>query len=328
MGRRDRFSSLNVKSRCCNRGRTKPPKRMNKTVFEIKVERLMRQNRLRAPRRRRNSGAIDSKRLPRYLTSSKVFKKRGLEKKGSDYSVVVLLDASGSMEGQKAVLCAQAGQKLAESLEKIPGITYEVVIFNSMDLIVKPFDLTLEQAGKNGIEEMYEHMHEKAYVNYVYNKKKNYFNITLQGHYKFAEGDKVVYSESANSNNMDSIFVLKACERLMARKGRKVLIVMSDGQPTIAPGVRRHLQNFSKANPRGVISGSKEAVGLFEQTGFSPVDSLKKVVDKKSRKVDILGIGILTDYVKSFYPHQQIIWKVNDLYPQTLKGLARLFIKD
>jgi cobalamin biosynthesis protein CobT len=74
-------------------------------------------------------GKLDTRRLWAHRSSDRVFTKPKVLPK-FNLACVVLIDASGSMGGQRAQRAAEAAVTLAEVLEKV-GAVYEVVDFNS-----------------------------------------------------------------------------------------------------------------------------------------------------------------------------------------------------
>ena len=113
---------------------------MNKAVFKRKIENIMRENQNLKARDREKTGKINSKRLSRLETSPRLFKKRKLEKKGKDYFISILLDASGSMDGDRAEITLKSMKDLADSFNGIVGLHYEVVIFGTFEVKVKDYN--------------------------------------------------------------------------------------------------------------------------------------------------------------------------------------------
>jgi cobalamin biosynthesis protein CobT len=99
-------------------------------------------------------------------------------------------------------------------------------------------------------------------------------------------------------NNVDGESVLTAAKRLLTRREpRKVMIVLSDGQPS-AVGIPAHLQ-----------SHLKRAVQTCEDMG-----------------IEMIGIGIETDSVKYYYPKHVVLRHANELPAAVMGELKRFLI--
>jgi cobalamin biosynthesis protein CobT len=86
--------------------------------------------------------------------------------------------------------------------------------------------------------------------------------------------------------NTDGESVLWAAARLATRKEkRRILFVLSDGQP----------QNGDTDSDK-LDAHLKEVVKMVSKHG-----------------IECVGIGILTDCVKEFYPHSVVVNNINDL---------------
>lgn len=108
-----------------------------------------------------------------------------------------------------------------------------------------------------------------------------------------AKGAMSRISACAGGNNSDGEAVSNAYERLRARpESRKVLIVLSDGAPACyGRGQEQHLRNV---------------IGRIERDG-----------------VDVMGIGICSDAVQSFYPKYVVVDDVSDLAGNVMDQMAR-----
>jgi cobaltochelatase CobT len=99
--------------------------------------------------------------------------------------------------------------------------------------------------------------------------------------------------------NVDGESVLVAAMRLRSRKeARKIMIVLSDGQPAcggLRPALRHHL---------------KRAVKEITQMGIT-----------------VVGIGIQTDAVKDYYPKSVVINEVAELPGVVMGQLRQLLIE-
>lgn len=102
------------------------------------------------------------------------------------------------------------------------------------------------------------------------------------------------------SENPDGECVLWAAKRLAARtEKRKILMVLSDGMPNAG------------STDHGVLCGH-----------------LREVITKaKKGGIEVVGVGICTDYVKEFYPDYVSINALEDLPRSALKKLNQIILR-
>ena len=102
------------------------------------------------------------------------------------------------------------------------------------------------------------------------------------------------------SQNPDGECIAWAAKRLsMQRKKRKILIVLSDGQPATGDTSYALLQSDLRAR-------------IQEVSKFG---------------IEVIGIGIETDYVKNFYPDYVILTDAKDLPKQAMNKIAKMLEK-
>lgn len=192
----------------------------------------------------------------------KVFKQK-IQRYSLDTAVTVLIDFSGSMGGDKMEHAIVSGMMLNEAISKI-GVPLEVLGFtdkraNSIMNVFKTFDKPIST------EEL-----------------------------------RIRMCKATNdmSSNADGEAILWSIDRLHRRKNkRKVLIVLSDGQP---------------ASNRG---------DCYQFT--------KDVIDQVHRegRVEIYGIGIQDNTVKELYPHWSVIRHEDELEDAVLKVVKNHILK-
>lgn len=192
----------------------------------------------------------------------RVFRKK-VQQFDLDTAVTVLIDFSGSMGGDKMVHAIASGMMLNEAISKI-GVPLEILGFtdrmsNSIINIFKTF------------------------------RKPVPTEMLRQ---RFLRGT------NSMSANADGEAILYAYDRLAKQTNkRKVLIVLSDGQP---------------ASSRG---------DCYQFT--------KDVIDKihKEKRIEIYGIGIMDDTVKELYPHYSVIQHENELEAAVLNVVKKHILK-
>ena len=99
------------------------------------------------------------------------------------------------------------------------------------------------------------------------------------------------------ANNVDGECVQIAANRLMAQTTKgKILMVLSDGFPA--------------------AYGSIKALS----------DNLTETVNELSKKIDIVGIGIMSEAVKAYYPKSVVINEINELPTTVIQQIKQLLI--
>lgn len=183
----------------------------------------------------------------------KIFKKK-IDNDILDTAVTILVDFSGSMGGDKMAHAIASALLLNDALAKI-GVPVEILGFTTGNIDGRFFIF------KN---------HVKAV-----NREKLL--------------DTMCDATGSMWNNTDGEAILWAYERLMQRKNkRKLLIVLSDGQPA---GGRGDIYTFTKV-------------------------VVKKIEEKHN--AEIYGIGIMSNAVKNIYKHHKVIRSASELEPAIL----------
>lgn len=155
-------------------------------------------------------GLLDPKRLATVMTGSRNFYRVRRPLEMVDTAVTLLIDMSGSMNGQKAVEAMKAAFIFAESLTKV-GVPIEVLGFTSDRKVASH---GYSRAGIIDIP--------------VFKSFRESMSASM---WKVALASNATQSR-AGGNNADGDSLLHAWQRLRKRpEPRKVLIVFSDGQP-------------------------------------------------------------------------------------------------
>lgn len=177
-----------------------------------------------------------------------------------DSAIFVLGDASGSMRGLQYTSLAASYMILNEATSKL-NIPAEYTLFTEMAIpeyyLVKRFN---ERVSSDAI-------------------------LSRMGHVERLMG-----------NNPDGEALIWAAKRLLLRpEKRKILLVLSDGQPATRALGDAHTH-------------------------------LKKVAAEVSKRVDLFGIGLMTDSVKDFYNQYVIVNDPNELDKMFLNILRKKII--
>ena len=206
-----------------------------------------------------DQGALDPKALVRaYQGRDGAFRRKD---SGQDINaaVTLLLDCSGSMHTDRREEVAGAMTvALAMALERM-GVAVEVRGFtadrkrNAVDLVFKPFDMMVSQC-------------------------------------RYGLGWLM---RSANAENVDYLNVRTAAASLLQRREpKKMLIVLSDGQPS---GFRSELEVFCKA------------------------------LHKRS-ELELLGVGIQSSKVDRYYPNHVVVRDLSELSTVVAERIARTLL--
>ena len=206
-----------------------------------------------------DQGALDPKALVRaYQGRDGAFRRKD---SGQDINaaVTLLLDCSGSMHSyRKEEVAGAMTVALAMALERM-GVAVEVRGFtantkrDAVDLVFKPFDMMVSQC-------------------------------------RYGLGWLM---RSANAENADYLNVRTAAASLLQRREpKKMLIVLSDGQPS---GFRSELEVFCKA------------------------------LHKRS-ELELLGVGIQSSKVDRYYPNHVVVHELSELSTVVAERIARTLL--
>lgn len=232
------------------------------------------------------SGRIHAANLSRLAFDDPRVFRRKEEATSKDVAVELVVDASGSMDGAKISTATQSAYALASVLERI-GIKSEVICFTTGEGVADYDTLTTEAAR----------------IGRQYSRVEALYMPILKGFdERMTTEVKNRFGWLPNSNilrnNVDGECVEIAARRLMARREKgKIMMVLSDGAP--------------------------HAGGMTRTLG----PHLKKVVSNISKAgVKVIGIGIMSDAVRQFYPKHIILNDVKDLPTVVMKELRQLVI--
>jgi hypothetical protein len=202
---------------------------------------------------------IDRRLIARVPLGQRNFFKYKIESDVLDIAFELLVDESGSMGGSKAAearRCAVMFGKLLSSL----NIPFEIIGFTTAPLTEEQADKLRRQSNESKSYNRAENL-----CHYMYKRFTDRYDQVKT---------KLVHI-NAHSNNFDQDDIEWAWQRLLKyclanRVTRKVMIVISDGQPVGGEEARTKLKR------------------VISEIGCDP-------------NADIIGIGIQTNYVKDFY---------------------------
>ena len=227
------------------------------------------------------SGRMHAASLTRLQFGDDRIFRRKHESKTKDVAVELLIDCSGSMTGAKIKTAAYAAYALSATLDRL-NMPHEVIGFTTETMLP-------HESRKEGI---------------AYSRWKNLYMPIFKSF-----GERVsteVKKRLAGlpyayflDENVDGECVQIAASRLAQRREtRKILIVLSDGQPA-CPG-----------NPDELRAHLKRVVGEVERSG-----------------IDVLGLGILTEAPKAYYSKHVCVSNLADLPVAAIKEIKALLMK-
>ena len=222
--------------------------------------------------RNQKKGKIDQRKLYKLGVQGassdwqeRVFWKKESKLSVKETKVSLVCDISGSMQGQKMKVALRSMDLLGNVCEAL-GIDYEMAGF------------TTDWYGQSPVHCLYKP-----------------FGIKTQ---RTQIIKNILGSTAHMSGNADGENVLYAYQRLLAQEAkRRVLIVLSDGQPAAAGG--------------DICKFTNDVTAGIENSGL----------------VELHGIGIMSSAVKGYYKSHDVIHSVNQLEPALLSVLKNTVIR-
>lgn len=236
----------------------------------------------------REQGRLDSRRFGAVVSGRRnVFKIRD-DRRELDTAVSLLVDMSGSMDGDKAKIATQTVMAMGEVLNRA-GIAFEVLGFanSTMELDV-PIDYRIEKM--TAIRRGQAHRTDPLDI-YEFKRFDERLSV--------AKGVIWQIAKLVGGDNGDGEAVFKAFQRLRERpESRRVLLVLSDGHP--------------------VTAGCEEAQHRH----------LRQVVDDIERgdEAECVGIGICSKAVKRYYSRNVVVNRPQDLAGVAMDQLSKLLL--
>ena len=263
------------------------------SVMRRRLERtlLARQNRDWNPAQ--ESGRLDSRRLGSVLTGNvHVFKTR-TDMPDMDTAVSMLVDMSGSMFSgtpKRIDLAQQTAIALCQVMEKV-GVAYELLGFNQLTAVPPSH----REKGRR-------FSRPKSIDHFIF---KQFDESLRDARGPIGSMARLVYHvdrRQGTVNNVDGEAVNWAWLRLLARREqRRILIVLSDGQPA-----------FYCRYARGPQGHLIETIETIHQHGG----------------VELVGIGIQSDAVRHFYPRFVVVNNLSDLAGEAIDQLGQLLLNN
>jgi len=209
-----------------------------------------------------------------------------------DVAVTLLLDISGSMYGEKLELSCQVAYGLSSVLDRM-RINHEVLSFSTEDLSREAIKRLRDDMNTSGIVwDRWEALNMP-----IIKEFNDRMDVTIRKRF-------IELSENPRhcQNNVDGECVQIAAKRLLSRpETRKILLVLSDGWPSCECPDRGRLNSHLKSVVNGLTA--------------------------RYRELDIVGLGIMDEAVKHFYPKHVVLKNLEDLPGTVMKQIKELLLK-
>lgn len=260
-------------------------------VMQKEIERMMAQKNRVLNVGGQKRGKLNAPGLYRIIGNDPRVFKRKEEHHSTDTAVSLVCDNSGSMSGDRCRVAMSAAYALAATLERV-NLAHEVIGFTT-DGHGKPgagFDSYRIDAEGRRLGISYSRILPMRLTIF----KDFTERLTPPVRQRFAD---MAYNQPNMGANVDGESVQFALNRILKRKEqRKVMLVLSDGFPA---------------------GGDHAAINSH----------LHRVVeDAKKAKVEIIGIGIQSNAVKTFYPKAIVLNSVEELPKMVMGELRRILL--
>ena len=302
---------------------------MNDATFQRTLQSVLFDNMYDRNVARRRTGKINNKGLQRISYSDKIFKRKE-ERMNKQYSIALLVDCSGSMNGDKMRIAANSALKLSRHLSSAK-INHAVYGFNTPTLKLKDYNTAWDRdvekklwmmirdlwcawdrRGVTTLEEpewcseygQYEIFSKGTSLKYIGHNLdlKNLKTLSLDD--VLGTNRDIEHCGGAAWNN-DSHAVRFVAKELHKQSGKKIMIVLSDGEPA---GSYPYLQ--SAEFPRENYCGNLDRQNLKQH-----------IKDIMKSGIEVHSIGIQSDAVNKFYPPDRTcsVYDLGQIYDHIIK---------
>lgn len=192
------------------KGGSQAPPAPEDRVFIEQLQAVLVNNRARKQLRNKQKGSLDLKALVRTQTNSQsVFKQGNRKDSHRNYSVMLLVDESGSMGGDKAELAQELATNISKNLERVGGVEVAVLGFSGNRII--------------------EH---KRFDNSGHNSLACIGSLTSGGHCDTCRQiNRVQDSDCENADLIAMEYALHYLSKNQSPSSRPVFVMLSDGAP-------------------------------------------------------------------------------------------------
>ncbi len=284
---------------------------MNDVAFQARLQSVLKDNKYDRFVTNKRSGKLDTKRVFKIAHSEKIFKKRE-ERKGKHYSVLLLVDCSGSMsDGGKVRAASNAAIALQKHLIRA-GVPIKIATFNAFYDVIKDWD---DDAVDDKVitQEFYNKVGGSDNNKYQYVEEVNGKNEYVRGKDNPERYDEILRARGwsrghhEGSRNCDGAYLRRAVNEIKKRKGGRILVVLSDGEPAD-------------------LSSNYQVYGEEEKITYGEIKLKKEAVKAVREGIVFVSIGIKDSNVTNYYPpaNTAVIRTDEELYPTVVNRLSRL----
>ena len=236
-------------------------------------------------------GRLDSRRLVGAYTGSENIYKQREDSDDIDTAVIILIDHSMSMSHGRIMMAAKACVALASALENT-NISYAIQGFTT-----NARSMSKRKVPEGTNNDLYDSFSPLVKIRY------KEFGDKLSRVKGSLGGITETFGNCAEYN-VDGLSVDQSGRELLRRpEKRKVLMVLSDGQPA----------------DRFMSKGVEERTEYQSHLG-------SVVLSLMSDGIDVFGIGIESDAVTNYYPNCAVLWDLNDLESEVISKMDDLLI--
>lgn len=288
---------------------------MNANVAIQQIRKIFKDNLYKREILTKTGGKIDFNRLSQHKTS-KYIRRKPLERGSQKYNIEILLDDSGSMyghgEGKRALLAHEATARLAKVLGPVADIN--VTLFNYLEQSTNWRSFTSTSHLKRTGSSIYD-VGEMELPNFFVTRNSD--NLNVVSAFPPADMDEVEFSEPATGGNYEIVNILNAVSRLKSKEGKKIIIVLSDGQPNL---------DYHPSWDEDKSAGFKKLILAGRRVKKYPVDDYRKIIEdiKTRHGIETISFGLETDDMSHLYPNFTPIYCLDDLYEGLIKELKRV----
>lgn len=290
---------------------------MNDATFQRTLQSVLFDNKYDRFVAKRRSGKLNTKGLSKIGYSDKIFKKRE-ERQNKEYSIALVVDCSGSMNGSRIAFATDAANKLSKHLSSAK-INHAVYTYGNHCVQLTPFTTKYDRQIPRKFELVKEgdiRIHWKCDVPIEDRKGWRFDKYTCLGlDYDFAKNKRISIKGSNDTDYVGggtatSIALEKVNYELSKESGKKIMIILSDG-------------DYNECK------GNRQAYELPKKTYDEIPQDLKKIVVRIIKSgIEVHSIGIQTDGVNRYYPPERTcaIYDLAQLYDHIIK-IIRLNLK-
>ncbi len=219
------------------------------------------------------------------LHDGRVFRRKQVSKAKST-AACLLVDNSGSMLGDKMTLAMTSAYALSQTLERV-GVPHECIGFTTASRMPR----RATAAGRPGpCEPGFPYSRVLPIILKVYKGYDERLSLAVRRRFAVAAAQQPAAFENVDGESLEH-----AARRILRRpEGRKVILTLSDGYP--CGGIPEDLDAHLHATVKAVCAA----------------------------RIELVGIGIMSDAVKVYYPQHLVLERVEDLPIAVMGELRRI----